>query len=189
MFSKVYIFWQICLSIFTTLNLNIYILSVQNDAHLKWLLRSRLHEAVMSYDMTSCKLHSWICLINHIANAITIPICDMCSHWTSKRTPIGVISKDFSHTNGTKQLFSLPDLRGYGLIQRSPKPSGWSLPRPTPRWPRTSWLAPRTLLRPSRAPGRSSSAETPVSGHCLCACHRRAELAPSLSAVLSDHFL
>lgn len=75
-------------------------------------------------------------------------------------------------------MFSLSDLRGSGLIQRSPRPWGWSSPRPTPRWPRTSWLAPRTLLRPSKAPGHNSSAETPVSGHCLCARRRRARVFP-----------
>lgn len=75
-------------------------------------------------------------------------------------------------------MFSLSDLRGSGLIQRSPRPWGWSSPRPTPRWPRTSWLAPRTLLRPSRAPGHNSSAETPVSGHCLCTRRRRARVFP-----------
>lgn len=75
-------------------------------------------------------------------------------------------------------MFSLSDLRGSGLIQRSPRPWGWSSPRPTPRWPRTSWLAPRTLLRPSKAPGHNSSAETPVSGHCLCTRRRRARVFP-----------
>lgn len=58
---------------------------------------------------------------------------------------------------------SSSDLRGSGLIRRSLRPFGWSSPKPTPRWPRTSWLAPPTPSPPSRAPGRSSLAETHVS--------------------------
>ena len=53
--------------------------------------------------------------------------------------------------------------RGFGLIQRSLRPCGWNSPRPTPRWPRTSWLAPPTPPPPSRALGQRSLAETHVS--------------------------
>lgn len=95
--------------------------------------------------------------------------------------------KLFRETNTSCWLVSLFDLRGSGLIQRSPRPWGWSSPRPTPRWPRTSWLAPPTPLRPSRAPGHSSSAETHVSapGHCLCVC-RPARLSFLLSWVTTS---
>lgn len=75
-------------------------------------------------------------------------------------------------------MLSLSDLRGSVLIQRYPRPWDWSLPRPTLRWPRTSWLAPRTLLRPSRAQGHNSSAETPVSDHCLCTRRHQARFFP-----------
>lgn len=57
----------------------------------------------------------------------------------------------------------LPSRRASASTLRSPRRCGWSLLRPTPRWPRASWWAPQTPARHSPLPYLSSSPASPVS--------------------------
>lgn len=71
-------------------------------------------------------------------------------------------------------------------IQRFPKPCGWSSPRPTPKWPKTSWSGLPTPLHRSKAPGRSSLAEIHVS---TPPAFTRASVSPANSVYLCCCFL
>lgn len=112
-------------------------------------------------------LCQWRCLfIYRFANWVKVKVIlfYFLRFWWITQT---IICQENGYKHSRKQYFCwhifLFDLRGSGLIQRSPRPCGWSSPRPTPRWLRTSWLAPPTPLPPSRVLGHSSLAETHVS--------------------------
>lgn len=57
----------------------------------------------------------------------------------------------------------LPSRRASASTPRSRRRCGWSSPRPTPRWPRTSWWAPQIPAPLSPPPYLSSSPGSPVS--------------------------